>query len=84
MSQDSINTIGGDVSETQLSYFEFKLIKPANVESDVQETDENNLIYKIPCKRSGHRAVCNYDYLWVYIIKLFNLYFNLLKILFFY
>jgi hypothetical protein len=65
MSQDSINTIAEDGFET-LSYFEFKRIRAANIKSDNKEIDNNNnFIYKIPTRRSGHRAVCNEENLWV-------------------
>ena len=65
MSQDSINTIAEDCFET-LSYFEFKRIRAANIKSDNKEIDnDNNFIYKIPTRRSGHIAVCNEENLWV-------------------
>lgn len=72
MSQDSINTIAEDGFET-LSYFEFKRIRAANIKSDNKEIDNNNnFIYKIPTRRSGHRAVCNEENLWVYQFNYIN------------
>ena len=45
-----------------IPYFEFKRIRPNNVKSD--NNGLNEIVFKVPKKRSGHRAVCNDENLW--------------------
>lgn len=49
----------------QTSLFEFKRIRALNFSSDNKGLNDTEPLFKVPKKRSGHRAVCNEENLWV-------------------
>lgn len=52
----------------QTKQFEFIRIRSLNFKSDNRGLSESQSIYKVPKKRSGHRAVCNEENLWVILV----------------